>query len=79
MRNGVFDAESRTFKSSPDGFVPGSIPFWFGIEGQPPPFLSASFEPSGLQVFGALARRDWEQWDVSFQSAASGLPMKRFD
>ena len=59
--------------------LPGSLrlrdgPMWFGDDEALPPFLWASVEPPGLQVYGVLPEADWRAWDEQFRSAIGGLP-----
>jgi hypothetical protein len=39
-------------------------------------YLTAGWEPPGLQVFGTLPLGDWQEWDHAFQSRATGLPIR---
>lgn len=39
-------------------------------------YLTAGVEPPGLQVFGALPQKTWDEWDHQFQVQATGLPVR---
>lgn len=39
-------------------------------------YLTASLEPPGLQVYGALQFDVWQKWDRSFQALVSDLPAR---
>jgi hypothetical protein len=52
------------------------VPWWFGDDEDVPPFLWASVEPPGLQVYGKLPEADWWAWDERFRSEAAGLPCR---
>ncbi|MEW6737474.1 MAG: hypothetical protein AB1489_39700 [Acidobacteriota bacterium] len=58
-----------------DGYDKGG-PYWFGVDEETPPFLWASVEPPGLQVYGILSLIDWEEWDKSFRKLTSKLPSR---
>ena len=47
---------------------------WFGRE-QAAPYLVASVEPSGLQVFGALRPQDWHSWHEALVTKLSQFPV----
>ena len=65
-RNGL----SRLYESLPGAVRFRAIPYWFGDDEDVPPFLGASVEPPGLQVYGILPEADWLAWDERFRSAA---------
>lgn len=68
---------SRIYETLPGSVRnPKSGPAWFGDDEEHPPFLWASVEPPGLQVYGVLPESDWLAWDERFRAAASGLPMR---
>jgi len=56
----------------------GPVWWWFGTDEESPPFLSASVEPPGLQVYGILPLASWVQWDAAFRAAleAACLPFR---
>lgn len=61
--------------------LPGAVryrdgPMWFGDDEDVPPFLWASVEPPGLQVYGILPEADWRAWDERFRTVAVGLPCR---
>lgn len=56
--------------------LPGGLACWFGDDEDVPPFLSASVEPPGLQVYGILPEADWGAWDARFRKAAERLPVR---
>lgn len=61
--------------------LPGTVrhrdgPMWFGDDEDVPPFLRASVEPPGLQVYGVLPEADWWAWDERFRESAAGLPCR---
>jgi hypothetical protein len=39
-------------------------------------YLHASVETPGLQVYGTLPLKTWQEWDRAFQAAAAGLPAR---
>jgi hypothetical protein len=51
---------------------------WFGTDEEAPPFLWASVEPPGLQVYGVLPLTSWNDWDAAFRAAVetAGLPVR---
>ena len=49
---------------------------WFGDNESQPPFLWASVEPPGLQVYGVLPLSDWQKWDREFLARIGPLPMR---
>ena len=69
-------ALTRIYEGLPGalGFRDG--PMWFGDDEDLPPFLRASVEPSGLQVYGVLPEADWRAWDERFREGAAGLPCR---
>ena len=46
-----------------------SGPMWFGSDEDHPPFLWASVEPPGVQVYGVLKQEDWDLWHDAFLTA----------
>ncbi|MBO5031834.1 MAG: hypothetical protein J6C19_16020 [Lachnospiraceae bacterium] len=40
------------------GFVNG-CPQWYGEDGK---FIEASVEPSGLQLYGKMPQKEWDEW-----------------
>ncbi|WP_165072790.1 hypothetical protein [Paludisphaera rhizosphaerae] len=62
-------------KPGPSG-LPGGLVYWFGDDEDVPPYLSASVEPPGLQVYGMLPEADWSAWDARFQAEATTLPTR---
>ncbi len=73
-----WDALARSYEGLPGGmsWSPDELPMWFGDDEDLPPFLSASVEPSGLQVFGVLPEADWLAWDARFLAATAELPAR---
>lgn len=73
-----WDALARSYEGLPGalGWSTGGVPFWFGDDEDVPPFLSASVEPPGLQVFGVLPEADWHAWDGRFRAETAGLPAR---
>jgi hypothetical protein len=57
-----------SWKGIEDGF-----PFWFGFT-ESPSFLTASVEPSGLQVTGQVTLSELQQWHSAFLAVATTLP-----
>jgi hypothetical protein len=49
-------------------------PWWFGDDEDVPPFLVASVEPTGLQVYGVPPEADRRAWDERFRETVGGLP-----
>lgn len=53
-------------------------PRWYAESDDPENgYLTASVEPSGLQVFGTLPAGEWEAWDREFRQRAVGLPIRQ--
>ncbi|WP_337176683.1 hypothetical protein [Paludisphaera sp.] len=73
-----WDALARSYEGLPGGlrWSPDGLPMWFGDDEDLPPFLTASVEPPGLQVFGVLPEADWLAWDARFLAATAGLPAR---
>ncbi|MDR3620627.1 MAG: hypothetical protein P4L85_14845 [Paludisphaera borealis] len=70
---------SRVYESLPGEVRLHAMPWWFGDDEDVPPFLSASVEPPGLQVYGVLPEADWWAWDEQFRSRAATLPCRGFN
>jgi hypothetical protein len=69
---------SDTFEAMPDR-MPAShdgCPWWFGTDEERHPFLWASREPSGLQVYGVIKPADWSAWDHQFRQLTEALPKR---
>ncbi len=66
----------RIFEGLPDALPSTDIARWFGFDEAEPPFLWASVEPSGLQVYGILREEDWLGWDQQFRSRTDALPCR---
>jgi hypothetical protein len=66
------------YRSLPGDYRICHTPMWFGADEDNPPFLWASVEEPGLQVYGVLALSDWSAWDRAFFSALakSELPFR---
>ena len=73
-----WQALDRIYRTLPGSYRALQIPTWFGDDEPKPPFLSASVEPPGLQVYGVLRHTDWLAWDVAFTAALgiSELPFR---
>ena len=69
------------YRSLPGQYREVSGASWFGEPEGCPPYLSASAEPSGLQVSGILAPHDLAAWHAAFVLglAASPFPLHDFD
>jgi hypothetical protein len=67
----------KTLPGAEDGST-GASPAWFGDDEDVPPFLTATVEPPGLQVFGVLPEADWHAWDARFRAATASLPARKF-
>ncbi len=65
---------ARIYEDLPGAVRYRDVPWWFGDDEDVPPFLWASAEPTGLQVYGVLPEADWRAWDERFREAVSGLP-----
>jgi hypothetical protein len=80
---GVLDPLFANIDRQLPGYDPKS-PFFFAsmvgssTEWPPPPSLSYSVEPSGVLVFGALARGDWTRWQAAFEHLTSSIPFRRY-
>lgn len=66
------------YRELPGRYRELQIPTWFGDREPEPPFLSASAEPPGIQVYGILPEADCAAWDAGFIAAlsASALPFR---
>jgi hypothetical protein len=71
----------RIERSLPGRYRINQVPMWFGSDELSPPYLLASVEPPGLQVYGVLSLHDWKEWDAAFQRAlvAADLPFREED
>jgi hypothetical protein len=67
---------ARAYEVLPGTVRLREVPWWFGDDEDVPPHLSASVEPSGLQVCGVLPEADWWAWDERFRTEAAGLPCR---
>jgi hypothetical protein len=68
------------YRSLPGHYrVAQSSPMWFGDDEDQLPFLWASIEPPGIQVYGILPPTAWAEWDQAFMTAlnASTLPFRQ--
>jgi hypothetical protein len=63
------------YRTLPGNYRKRQNPMWFGSDEDAPPFLWASVEPPGLQVYGILPLQVWEAWDAEF---ATGLEAAAF-
>ena len=70
---------NRVYDRLPERQVdtPDRCPWWYGTDEESEPFLWASVEPPGLQVYGIVRRQDWRDWDSVFRSLTEGLPKRR--
>ena len=66
---------SERYKTLPRWCGPGEhgFPCWFG-SAEKAPYLIASVEPSGLQIFGAVPPDSLERWHESFVVVCQELP-----
>jgi hypothetical protein len=71
-----WQALTRVYEGLPGAVRYQDVPWWFGDDEDLPPFLWASVEPPGLQVYGVLPEADWWAWDEHFRVAAAGLPCR---
>ena len=67
---------ARVYEGLPGAARFRDVPWWFGDDEDVPPHLSASVEPTGLQVCGVLPEADWWAWDEQFRTEAVGLPCR---
>jgi len=67
---------TRVYEGLPGAVRYRDVPWWFGDDEDVPPFLWASVEPPGLQVYGVLPEADWRAWDERFRSQVEGLPSR---
>mgnify|MGYP001087046791 CR=1 FL=1 len=67
---------TRSYEGLPGAVRLKDVPWWFGDDDDVPPFLWASVEPPGLQVYGILPEADWRAWDERFRYVAAGLPCR---
>jgi hypothetical protein len=80
-----YDELQKTFMKLPgnckyiDDDKDNFLPTWFGMDEDSPPFLWASIEPPGLQVYGVLRKKDWEEWDLMFRNENNDLPMRKLE
>ena len=70
--NDIYNRLPERRTNTPDG-----CPWWFGVDEESEPFLWASVEPPGLQVYGVLRPGDWIKWDTAFRSQAEELPKRQ--
>lgn len=56
------------------------LPYWFGVDDETPPVLSASAEIPGIQFWGILAETAWAEWEDAFHTKLrqSNLPLYAF-
>jgi hypothetical protein len=66
------------YRVLPGGYRKAALPMWFGDDEEQLPFLWASAEPPGIQVYGILPPTAWAEWDRAFMTAlnASELPFR---
>jgi hypothetical protein len=66
------------YRSLPGDHRKTPLPMWFGDDEERLPFLWASAEPAGIQVYGILPPTEWAEWDRAFVTAlnASELPRR---
>lgn len=66
------------YRGLPGEYREHQLPYWFGDSDESPRHISASVEPSGLQVCGVLTPRQWSEWDTAFREALeqSQLPFR---
>jgi hypothetical protein len=69
------------YRSLPGHYRMAQTPMWFGDDEERLPFLWASVEPPGLQVYGVLPPTAWVEWDRAFMMAlnASTLPFRQLE
>ncbi len=67
---------ARIYEGLPGALRSRDGRMWFGDDEDFPPFLRASVDPPGLQVYGVLPEGDWRTWDERFRTAAAGLPCR---
>ena len=72
-------ALTRVCEALPEAVRYRDVPWWFGDDEDVPPFLWASVEPPGLQVYGILPEADWRAWDERFRASACGLPVRALE
>lgn len=65
-----WDAIGELYRSLPGGLRTdkNGCAMWFGTDEATPPFLWASAEPPGIQVYGVLSPADWAAWDAAFRT-----------
>lgn len=73
-----WSALDAIYRSLPGAYRETETPMWFGSSEDTPPFLWASVEPTGLQVYGILPLQSWREWDSAFRTAlaAACLPFR---
>jgi hypothetical protein len=52
--------------------------FFYGLGESSPQFLTWSFEPGGIQVWGKLKPHQWKEWDETFRSLVDRAGLPRF-
>jgi hypothetical protein len=77
FNNEHWDILDETYKGLPNWIGYEGCPYWFGFDEEIEPFLTASVEPPGLQVYGVLQVKDWKEWNAGFIEKVKNLP-KRF-
>jgi len=71
-----YEAAKSLLARLPD-YRPGPLPLWFGDDDdEEGGYLSAGWEPPGLQVSGVLRRTDWARWTRAFEELAPPLPCR---
>lgn len=58
----VWEELHKIYESMPNwkGYIDG-FPYWFGHENEEK-YITASVEPSGLQIFGDIEQEEFEEW-----------------
>lgn len=66
------------YRALPGGCREHHTPMWFGGDQDRPPFLWASPEPPGVQVYGIVSPEAWREWDAAFTTALGtcSLPLR---
>lgn len=76
--NKTYKALKKAYRSLPT-YLPNtnSLPCWYGNpEKGDEYFITASFEPSGLQFFGQIPLEDFIQWETKLNELIKDFPFK---
>lgn len=69
---GIWNNLEQLYKEMPywNGYDIDGIPNWYGMDEK---LITASVEPSGLQFFAKLPKKEWSAWFSNFKIKASKI------